>query len=951
MPSAIPENPGGRLAPPESRRDAIFALEPRTFSGFLVAVAAVIIIAVLSYDSVRQTAATSQDLARTVEALAQVQAILSTLKDAETGQRGYLLTGRETYLEPFESATQALPLALSAARERMAEDPAQAQRLATLTVLANEKLQELSKTVELRRAGQSEAALAVVQSDHGKTLMDRIRSLGEEMQNEERQRVVYKSRDWRSAATFSFAVTSGGSLVLLFLIGVAAAMASRDFKARNKESWLRAGQLGLGGVMQGDLPLERLADNVVRYLAQYLDAQAGAVFIAEGNAYRRVGAYALPPGDDTLIRPGDGLAGQAVKNKEPLHVRGVPGNYLPIASGTGASQSAELLIAPATIDGRAYGVVELGFFGKVDAAKPELLHRIAEPLAAAIRASKDRTRLEELLQETQRAGARSCRRGRRSCASTTRSWRSSRGRCASRARSSSRSRRSSSRSTPSSRNRRRSSSIRRMRCQQSHAILTAKSDELQRANEYKSEFLANMSHELRTPLNSTLILAKLLADNKDGNLNETQVKYAQTISSAGKDLLTLINDVLDLSRIEAGKIDVAAEPVRLASVIDSLEKMIQPQALAKAAAIRGDHRSRDAGRNRHRSPAAQPDPEEPAVQCVEVHPARRDRAAHLPQRACHRVVRGPRHRRRHRAPPARGHFRGLPPGRREHSSQVRRHRARTVHFAGSGAIAGRHDIGAKRAGQGQYLHADSAARYSAAIRPPAAGTPAGGHFPPPGSATEAPAGHPRAARPHAAAIPSALAAASIADDRDQLTPGVRLILVVEDDVPFALILRDLAHEMEFQTVVVHSAGDALIAAERYRPSAILLDINLPDFSGLGVLDQLKRNPQNAAHTGARRLGRGLQARGARARCRRLRAQARQARGAGGSAATHRGQAVAKPAPRAHRRGRSAAARKPATAPRQRRRADHGRGERRRGAQASSPRRRSTAWCSISTCPT
>jgi len=175
--------------PARYRRDAIFALEPRTFT-VSVAVAAVIIIAVLSYDSVRQTAATSQDLARTVEALAQVQAILSTLKDAETGQRGYLLTGRETYLEPFESATQALPLALSAARQQVADDPPQAQRLATLTVLANEKLQELTKTVELRRAGQAEAALAIVQSDHGKTLMDRIRGLGDEMQNEERGRVV-----------------------------------------------------------------------------------------------------------------------------------------------------------------------------------------------------------------------------------------------------------------------------------------------------------------------------------------------------------------------------------------------------------------------------------------------------------------------------------------------------------------------------------------------------------------------------------------------------------------------------------------------------------------------------------------------------------------------------------------------------------------------------------------
>jgi signal transduction histidine kinase len=86
----------------------------------------------------------------------------------------------------------------------------------------------------------------------------------------------------------------------------------------------------------------------------------------------------------------------------------------------------------------------------------------------------------------------------------------------------------------------------------SHGVLTAKSTELQRANEYKSEFLANMSHELRTPLNSTLILAKLLADNKDGNLTEQQVKFAQTITSAGNDLLSLINDVLDLVADRSG---------------------------------------------------------------------------------------------------------------------------------------------------------------------------------------------------------------------------------------------------------------------------------------------------------------------------------------------------------------------------------------------------------------
>jgi len=143
-------------------------------------------------------------------------------------------------------------------------------------------------------------------------------------------------------------------------------------------------------------------------------------------------------------------------------VRDVPDNYLPVASGTGAAKSAELVIAPASIDGRAYGVVELGFFGKVDAAKPELLHRIAEPLAAAIRASKDRMRLEELLQETQVQAEELQTREEELRVNNEELEEQSR-RCANRARSSNRSRRSSSRSTSSSRNRRRPSSIRRMR--------------------------------------------------------------------------------------------------------------------------------------------------------------------------------------------------------------------------------------------------------------------------------------------------------------------------------------------------------------------------------------------------------------------------------------------------------------------------------------------------------
>src|SRR5580704_11565636 len=552
-------------------------LPPKTLIGFLLAVVAVAIIALLSYQSLQATTATAANLTQTIEVLGRLESLLSTVIDAETGQRGFLLTGEESYLAPYTDAKDALPEEIKSMRALLVNRPEQRRRLDALESLANLKMAELDSTITLRRAGKVDAALAIVRTDRGKIYMDRIRAAASEMEAAERQLLAQHAEEARNAATVSLAVTLGGAGILLFLIAGSALVASRDFRTRQAQAWIRSGQMGLSEQMQGDQSLEKLGNNLLGFLADFVQAQVGAVYIADAGQYRRFAAYAIPADGPQAVRPGDGLVGQAAKDKRALRVRDVPAGYLPISSGIGTGTPNELVVVPASVDGVVQAVLELGFFGATDADQRELLSRVSESIAVAVRAAKDRQRLEELLQETQQqaeelqAGAEELRVSNEELEEQGRALRESQAHLEVQ---------QSELEQINSQLEQQAQLLEHQKDELAKAqvILSARADELQRANEYKSEFLANMSHELRTPLNSTLILAKLLADNKDGNLTAAQVKFAKTISSAGNDLLALINDVLDLSRIEAGKVELAPEKISVAATVESLVKIFQPTA-------------------------------------------------------------------------------------------------------------------------------------------------------------------------------------------------------------------------------------------------------------------------------------------------------------------------------------------------------------------------------------
>src|SRR5262249_40376079 len=157
-----------------------------------------------------------------------------------------------------------------------------------------------------------------------------------ELDREERVMLVTRQTEWNDAVSTSTLITVGGSAVLLLLMGGAGVMTSRDYRARETAAWIRAGQTALGTTLQGEQRLDTLGANVLRFLAGYLDAQAGAVYIPDGSGdFYRVATYAISasPSDGTAtLRPGDGLVGQAAKDNRPLHVTDVPSGYLAVTS-------------------------------------------------------------------------------------------------------------------------------------------------------------------------------------------------------------------------------------------------------------------------------------------------------------------------------------------------------------------------------------------------------------------------------------------------------------------------------------------------------------------------------------------------------------------------------------------------------------------------------------------
>ncbi len=323
------------------------------------------------------------------------------------------------------------------------------------------------------------------------------------MENEESALLATRQRDWENASAVSTYITWGGAALLVVLIIAAGGVMGRDHRARETQVWLRTGQMGLATRLQGEQRLETLGEHVLAFLADYLNAQVGAVYVSEGRGRSAASpATRSPPGR----RARNFVTAKGSSARRPKRTASCTSPMcLPTICGSpsslGQASPAEVVVAPASVDGIVHAVVELGFFRTIDPVERELLGRVSEALGVAVRASRDRTRLEELLEETQRQAEELQTQQEELRVSNEELEEQSRVLKESQARLESQ-----------------QTELEQINAQleeqtqilehQKDALadaqlgLTEKAAELERSNQYKSEFLANMSHELRTPLNS-----------------------------------------------------------------------------------------------------------------------------------------------------------------------------------------------------------------------------------------------------------------------------------------------------------------------------------------------------------------------------------------------------------------------------------------------------------------
>lgn len=780
--------------------------------------------------------------------------------DMETGMRGFLLTGDERFLDPYEVAKPAIMSELQGLEELVADNPDQVDRFKRLAALQSSWNEFAQEMITLRRTGGDYQT--PIKDRRGKRLADEMRDQYELAANVEHQLRLTRNTDVTHTTVMSV------SLYIAFILivsGILAWVGRRDMttlsntyaanlKAQQLDAdrlshvaWLRNGQSELAEQVIGQLTLNLLGRNVLHFFAQYLGAVVAAVYVRqEHGGLVRVASYGFSREQEQheqSIYSGEGVVGKAAEQDQIITLDNVPQDYFKVTSGLGEGSPRSVVVVPTSNDDHVNGVIELGFLRELTPRDLEFLELVAENVGTSIEAARYRQRLQEVLAETQQLNEElqvqqeELRTANEELEEQSRILKESQAHLETQQAELEQTNEQLAEQGKALADQRDALDRNNEELHIAQIELEARADELQRSSKYKSEFLANMSHELRTPLNSSLILAKLLAENPQDNLSEEQVKFAESIYSAGNDLLNLINDILDISKVEAGKLDMRPENSSVSRLVDGLRMTFEPLAAEKKLEFSVEIQSGtpvSLYTDRQRLEQILKNLLSNAIKFTESGAVSLTVSRQPGEGVAFTV---------------RDSGIGIAEEQQESIFEAFRQADGTTNrrYGGTGlGLSISRDLArllggsisvTSAPGQGSIFTLVLPEEYVEQEPSQYAEAPVIAVQPAPVVArVTPPTPTPARSAPPAAPIPR------FADDREKAPFSKRCILVIEDEVRFAQILYDLAHELGYNCLVAHAADEGFDLASSFVPDAVLLDMRLPDHSGLTVLQRLKELP-------------------------------------------------------------------------------------------------------------
>jgi len=576
--------------------------------------------------------------------LQQSEKVISSLKDAETGQRGYLLTGSDFFLRPYHTAIDNIYKNVDSLQLLTHDNPEQQQRCAALRVLINKRLGRLQTLIQTQKAGN---LIDPQQLAEGQDVMDTTRVLIGTMQSEENNLLAQRTADlnFYNALTPVVIVLAALTAIIITIIfyrrvkkdyevrrtllleleekdreitdriivieNVATQVALGNYKIRvendekdnlgrlsealNKmaqsldtafqdlfaRDWAKTGIATLSDKMVGENEFSRLCQNIIGFIAEYTGSTIGAFYLAENDSLQLKSGYALQQqAFGQTLNKGEGIAGQCAASGKEVIITDIPENSIKLVYAAGEIKPCSIIAVPVFFERELKAVIELASLKNFTNREIDFLNAIAYNIGTAIETSQRRTRLLELFQETQtQAEELQSQHAELEQVNTELEAQAQKLQV-----SEEELKVQQEELLQSNQELEERSTLLEEKNQmivERNLEIQKRAEELEAATRYKSEFLANMSHELRTPLNSILLLSRLMAENNENNLTAEQVEYARVIQSSGSGLLTLIDEILDLSKIESGKMKLEFNPVSVATIADDMNALFAPMAKQK----------------------------------------------------------------------------------------------------------------------------------------------------------------------------------------------------------------------------------------------------------------------------------------------------------------------------------------------------------------------------------